>query len=169
MKVHDAWIIPQRSIVIPPIKHGKNGPGPPNLHDATRKFQKNVGQVWKITIFDRYSCTVQLCESKLFFSGSCLIEVLRPDLESPRLQDHKSGLKFTRRPREHCQNMYSNYSNYSNYFKFVWESQYKNQTSEKRYKVPTTALPPMRDLGSLYFLNRHTFVCGTLFQGIKLN
>ena len=25
----------------------------------------------------------------------------------------------------------------------------KNQTSEKRYKVPTTALPPMRDLGSL--------------------
>ena len=46
---------------------------------------------------------------------------------------------------------------------------YKNQTSEKRYKVPTKALPPMRDLGSLYFLNRHTFVCGSLFPGIKLN
>ena len=27
---------------------------------------------------------------------------------------------------------------------------YKNQTSEKRYKVPTKALPPMRDLGSRY-------------------
>ena len=38
---------------------------------------------------------------------------------------------------------------------------YKNQTSEKRYKVPTKALPPMRDLGSLCFLNRHTFVCGS--------
>ena len=46
---------------------------------------------------------------------------------------------------------------------------YKNQTSEKRYKVPTKALPPMRDLGSLYFLNRHTFVCGSLFRRIKLN
>jgi hypothetical protein len=27
----------------------------------------------------------------------------------------------------------------------------------------------MGDFGSLYFLNRHTFVCGTLFSGIKLN
>ena len=27
----------------------------------------------------------------------------------------------------------------------------------------------MRDLGSLYFLIRHAFVCGTLFPGIKLN
>ena len=46
---------------------------------------------------------------------------------------------------------------------------YKNQTSEKRYKVPTKALPPMRDFASLCFLNRHTFVCGSLFGGIKLN
>jgi hypothetical protein len=30
-------------------------------------------------------------------------------------------------------------------------------------------LLPMRDLGSLSFLNRHTFVCGTLFPRIKLN
>jgi hypothetical protein len=30
-------------------------------------------------------------------------------------------------------------------------------------------LPPMRDLGSQYFLNRHTFVCESLFPGIKLN
>jgi hypothetical protein len=36
-----------------PIKQGGNGPGPPNLHNATRKFQKNVAQVWKITNFDR--------------------------------------------------------------------------------------------------------------------
>ena len=45
---------------------------------------------------------------------------------------------------------------------------YKNQTSEKRYKVPTKALPPMRGFASLCFLNRHTFVCGSLFGGIKL-
>jgi hypothetical protein len=37
----------------PPIKHGENGPRPPNLQNATRKFQKKVVQVWKITIFDR--------------------------------------------------------------------------------------------------------------------
>jgi hypothetical protein len=37
----------------PPIKHGANGPRSPNLQNATRKFQKNVAQVWKITIFDR--------------------------------------------------------------------------------------------------------------------
>ena len=36
---------------------------------------------------------------------------------------------------------------------------YKNQTSEKRYKVPTKALPPMRDFASPYFLNRHTYFC----------
>jgi hypothetical protein len=45
---------------------------------------------------------------------------------------------------------------------------YKNQTSEKRYKVPTTALPPMRDFGSLILGKYCTFVCGTLFRGIKL-
>jgi hypothetical protein len=28
------------------------GPGSPNLHNPTRKIQKNVGQVWKITNFD---------------------------------------------------------------------------------------------------------------------
>ena len=27
----------------------------------------------------------------------------------------------------------------------------------------------MGDFASLYFLNRHTFVCGTLFRRIKLN
>ena len=37
----------------PPIKQGGNGPGPPNPHNATRNFQKNVAQVWKITNFDR--------------------------------------------------------------------------------------------------------------------
>ena len=36
-----------------PIKHGGNGPRPPNLQNATRKLQKKVVQVWKITIFDR--------------------------------------------------------------------------------------------------------------------
>ena len=36
-----------------PIKQGGNGPGPPNLHNATRNFQKNVAQVWKNTNFDR--------------------------------------------------------------------------------------------------------------------
>jgi hypothetical protein len=45
---------------------------------------------------------------------------------------------------------------------------YKNQTSEKRYKVPTTALPPMRDLGSLILGKYCTFVCGSLFRVIKL-
>ena len=30
-------------------------------------------------------------------------------------------------------------------------------------------LTSMRNLASLYFLNRHTFVCGSLFPGIKLN
>jgi hypothetical protein len=40
--------------VKPTIKQGANGPGSPNLHNATRKFQKtNVAQVWKITNFDR--------------------------------------------------------------------------------------------------------------------
>jgi hypothetical protein len=37
----------------PSIKQGGNGPGPPNLQDATRKLKKKVVQVWKITIFDR--------------------------------------------------------------------------------------------------------------------
>ena len=40
--------------VYPPIKQNANGAGPPNLHYATRKFQKKiVGQAWKITNFDR--------------------------------------------------------------------------------------------------------------------
>jgi hypothetical protein len=36
---------------------------------------------------------------------------------------------------------------------------YKNQTSEKRYKVPTKALPPMRDFASLILGKYCTFVC----------
>ena len=36
----------------PPIKQGANEPGPSNLHNATRKFQKNVAQDCKITNFD---------------------------------------------------------------------------------------------------------------------
>jgi hypothetical protein len=43
----------QGNIVVPRIKRGGNGTRPPNLENATRKFQKNVAQVWKITIFDR--------------------------------------------------------------------------------------------------------------------
>ena len=58
------------------------------------------------SVFYYDTLTVPLCNSKLVFRGSCRIEVRL-------LADHKSGLKFTRRPREHCQNMYSNY------FKFV--------------------------------------------------
>jgi hypothetical protein len=46
---------------------------------------------------------------------------------------------------------------------------YKNQISEKRYKVPTKASPPMRDFGSLKLGEYCTFVCGTLFGRIKLN
>jgi hypothetical protein len=44
----------------------------------------------------------------------------------------------------------------------------KKQTSEKRYKVSTKALPPMRDFASLLLGNYCTFVCGTLFARIKL-
>jgi hypothetical protein len=40
------------------------------------------------------------------------------------------------------------------------DPRYKNQTSEKRYKVPTTALPPMRDFASLILGKYCTFVCG---------
>jgi hypothetical protein len=36
----------------PHIKQGGNGPSLPNPQNATRKFQKNVAQVWKITNFD---------------------------------------------------------------------------------------------------------------------
>jgi hypothetical protein len=39
--------------VVPPIKQGGNGPRPQNLQNATRKFQKKIVQVWKITMFDR--------------------------------------------------------------------------------------------------------------------
>ena len=46
---------------------------------------------------------------------------------------------------------------------------YKNQTSEKHYKVPTKALPPMRDFAFLILDKYCTFVCGSLFRGIKLN
>jgi hypothetical protein len=35
----------------PPIKQGANGPGPRALHNATRKFQKNVVEVSNIIIF----------------------------------------------------------------------------------------------------------------------
>jgi hypothetical protein len=46
--------ISKRSIGVPPIKQNANGAGPPNLHYATRKFQKkNLGQAWNITNFDR--------------------------------------------------------------------------------------------------------------------
>jgi hypothetical protein len=38
----------------PHIKQGGKGPRPPNLQNASRKFQKNdAQQVWKIMIFDR--------------------------------------------------------------------------------------------------------------------
>jgi hypothetical protein len=46
-------IILQRNIVGPPYQKGGNGPILPNLQNATRKFQKKIVQVWKITIFDR--------------------------------------------------------------------------------------------------------------------
>jgi hypothetical protein len=37
-----------------PIEQGTNEPGPPNLHNVTRKFQKKqIVQVWEITNFDR--------------------------------------------------------------------------------------------------------------------
>jgi hypothetical protein len=35
------------------IKQGGNAPGTPHLQNATRKFQKKVVQVFKITNFDR--------------------------------------------------------------------------------------------------------------------
>jgi hypothetical protein len=46
-------IVPPRRIVVPPIKHGGNGRRPRDVHNATRKIQKNVVQVWEITNFDR--------------------------------------------------------------------------------------------------------------------
>jgi hypothetical protein len=36
-----------------PIKQGANGPGPAALHNPSRKFQKQVPQLWKIMNFDR--------------------------------------------------------------------------------------------------------------------
>jgi hypothetical protein len=38
---------------IPYGEQGENGQRPPNPQNATRKFQKNVVQVWKITNYDR--------------------------------------------------------------------------------------------------------------------
>ena len=35
------------------IKQGANGPGPAALHNPSRKFQKQVPQLWKIMNFDR--------------------------------------------------------------------------------------------------------------------
>ena len=40
-----SWIMSQRNIVDPSIKHGGNGQRPLNQQNATRKFQKK-GQVW---------------------------------------------------------------------------------------------------------------------------
>ena len=37
----------------PPIKKNVNGAGPPNLHNATRKFKKMWGKDGKSKIFDR--------------------------------------------------------------------------------------------------------------------
>jgi hypothetical protein len=34
------WIISPRNIGVPHIKQGGNGPGPPNLKNATRKLKK---------------------------------------------------------------------------------------------------------------------------------
>ena len=53
IKLQGAWIISHRNIVGPPIKQGANEPGPPNLHNAKRNFQKNVAPDCKITNFDQ--------------------------------------------------------------------------------------------------------------------
>ena len=52
--------------------------------------------------------------------------------------------------------------------KLYGDPPYRNKTLEKRYKVPTNALPPMRDFGSLILGKYCTFVYGTLFGRIKL-
>jgi hypothetical protein len=44
-------------------------PGPPALHDATRKFQKNIVQVWKITNFDRHAALFNGASKEASTSG----------------------------------------------------------------------------------------------------
>jgi hypothetical protein len=49
-----------------PTKPGGNGPRTPNLHNATRKFQKNAAQVSKITNFDRQAA---------LFNGASMVAI----------------------------------------------------------------------------------------------
>ena len=111
---------------------------------------------------DLYS--VPLGNIKLFISGSCPILVLTKVLCCPRRADAKNDVKSYQGPTTSRENTIRKYSNFLICFFKLWCDYDLNL---RRYFNPE--LPPMRDFGSLYFINRHTFVCGTVFPEIKLN
>jgi hypothetical protein len=82
-------------------------------------------------------------------------------LGCPRRADAKNGVKNYQGSQENAMPNYS-YSPYT-FFKVV--SDYDLNLG----RCLNPELTPMRSLASLYFLNCHTFVCGSLFPGIKLN
>ena len=91
-----------------------------------------------------YHCA---CEKKWFISISSPILILTTVLGIPRHADAKNDFK--------------------NYQGSTTSHKNDNDLNLCRYLNPE--LPPMRELDSLYFLNRYTFVCATLFGRIKLN
>jgi hypothetical protein len=115
-----------------------------------------------------YYCTTW--QKQFFTSGSCPILVLAHDdlsmvMGRPPHADAKSGVKKYQGPTTSRENMIRKHQNFSrSYFLML-----VYDLNLCRYLNPES--PPLRDFASLYFLlvNRHTFVCGTLFPGIKLN
>jgi hypothetical protein len=111
-------------------------------------------------------CTVPLYDSKLFISRSCLILVLTTVLHRPRRADVKKDVKNYQVPTTAVLPEKMWFQNISpiRFFKFQWDY----DLNLGRYLNPE--LPPMRGFASLIvILGKYcTFVCGTLFGGIKL-
>ena len=80
-----------------------------------------------------------------------------------RLIDTKNDIKNCQGPTTSPENATRKYLNFTI---LVFKFQRGYDLNLCRYLNPE--LPPMRDFAALYeyFLNRHTFVCGTLFPGI---
>jgi hypothetical protein len=110
--------------------------------------------------------TIPLCQSKVFISGSCSILVLTTVLRHLRRVDAKKFVKNYQRPTTSPKNVIRKHLEFPHtylFFKFYCDYDLnlcRNLNPE---------LPPMRDLGSPYFLVGHIFVCETLSGGIKLN
>ena len=103
-------------------------------------------------------------KTKLCISISCPILVLSTVFSHPRHADAKNDLKIYKGSGPYPQKIQFE-NNFPHTFFFKFDRDYDRNL----YRYLNPELPPMRDSASLYFLNCHTFVCGTSFPEIKLN